>query len=404
MNKTCKITVIGDIMCEPPLLRQAESGDGYDFAPIFAPMRSLFDEADYVIGNLETPLAGEAAGYTDSLYSFNTPDSLASALKALGVDAVSTANNHCCDRGQDGLVRTLRVLDKAGIAHTGTYADPEEKDRILYFSLGDTRVAVIAYTYYYNKPKAPIAPPAPELERCVNRLKPLSGNGNYTSTSPLFENMQTFFAEKAGRALTWEERLELKKLTGVPIAYADNIDEWEKYEKYIRLLGADITEAKKNADLVLYLPHVGGQFNTEPGTFSEWMIDKGVKLGADAVFAGHSHTIQKAGYADGVPCFYCLGNVSMWPHSLYSVRETLPEYGIAAHLYVSGGKIEKCTFSLFKSVQEEGTPLSVIPCDELYRDLPDDTCRKALLDEVSAIYTRITGKTPPAAILREYPL
>ena len=405
MSRTYKITTIGDIMCEPPMLAQVTKGDGtYDFKSVFAPLKSYFDEADYVIGNLETPLAGEEAGYTDCLVAFNTPDEIAKALKELGMDAVSTANNHCCDRGQAGLVRTLKVLDEIGLAHTGTYADPDEKDRILYFTVGDTKIAMIAYTYAYNKPLKEEWYVDDALERCVNRLRPLRGNMKYVPNPPILQKARAFVEEVAGRKLIWEENIKLKKIIGVPVAYADDLNEWEKYEKYVGYLQEDIEEAKKHADLVFFLPHVGGQFNVEPGMFSSYIVYQGVKLGADLVLAAHSHTTQKAAYLNGVPCFYSLGNVTMWPHSTYSVVESLPEYGLAAHTYVQDGKIVKNGFSVFKMVQDEGVPLSVIPCDELYGQLTDPGEKAKLAEEVGAIYARVTGKEAPAAIQREYEL
>lgn len=54
-----KITFLGDIMIEPPVLKAAKRGDTYDFRGVFARAKSLLAESDYVVGNLETPLAGK---------------------------------------------------------------------------------------------------------------------------------------------------------------------------------------------------------------------------------------------------------------------------------------------------------------------------------------------------------
>lgn len=72
-----KITFTGDIMIEPPVLKNAKQKDGsYDFYPIFEHAQSLLSEADLLVGNLETPLAGEAVGYTDDYYCFNAPTAM----------------------------------------------------------------------------------------------------------------------------------------------------------------------------------------------------------------------------------------------------------------------------------------------------------------------------------------
>ena len=55
----------------------AESGktkDGYDFRGVFAHTKKLLEQSDFVVGNLETPLAGKEAGYTNTHLCFNAPD------------------------------------------------------------------------------------------------------------------------------------------------------------------------------------------------------------------------------------------------------------------------------------------------------------------------------------------
>ena len=95
-----KITFLGDIMAEPPVLKAAKKRDGsYDFRGVFKHVKPLLAESDYVVGNLETPLAGAKAGYSDTHLCFNAPDEYIDALIDAGVDVVSTANNHTFDRG-----------------------------------------------------------------------------------------------------------------------------------------------------------------------------------------------------------------------------------------------------------------------------------------------------------------
>ncbi len=49
-----------------------------------------------------------------------TEPQLLEDLKWLGVNLVSTANNHAFDYGEDGIMATCGYLDSAGIAHAGT--------------------------------------------------------------------------------------------------------------------------------------------------------------------------------------------------------------------------------------------------------------------------------------------
>ena len=194
-----KITFLGDIMCEPPVLRGAKKPDGnYDFSYTFDHVRELIREADYVISNLETPLAGEAAAYTgDNFFRFNASDSYAEAVKAAGVDLISTVNNHTYDRGYAGMYRTLDVLDRIGLAHTGTFRKGQRQEAA-YFTVGDTKVALIAYTYSTNYGSSGGKYLAEgEHEGTVNLLKP--------------QTIPTFLPKK--RKIHWFDQLTKKHLS-----------------------------------------------------------------------------------------------------------------------------------------------------------------------------------------------
>ena len=71
----------------------------YDFTPVFANVAKYITKADIAIGNLETTFAGEDRGYT-GYPTFNSPDSLGQALKNIGIDVLSTANNHSLDKSK----------------------------------------------------------------------------------------------------------------------------------------------------------------------------------------------------------------------------------------------------------------------------------------------------------------
>ena len=68
----------------------------------------------------------------------------------MGIDVLSTAGNHCLDKGFSGLSNTLNVLDSAKISHTGTARTKEERDTILLKNVNGIKVAFISYTYGTN--------------------------------------------------------------------------------------------------------------------------------------------------------------------------------------------------------------------------------------------------------------
>ena len=394
-----KITILGDIMNEPVMLEQAKMPDGsYDYYPAFAPLQKLLDEADYRIANLETPLAGEEAVYTPNIFQFNTPDSITDALKKLGFEGLSFANNHTFDRGQAGMLRTLKVLKENGFSVTGAYEDPT-KDRIAYFTLGDTKVAWIAYTYGTNE-----KPETAEAEAQVNYLRRKGAPWMKPPYPDYFNTTRALVEEMLGRSLGMVERVRLCKALGVFVAYGDECFDALDSADALKKLQKDYEEARKNADIVLFYPHVGGQFNVKPGSFSKFIAAEALKMGFDAVLEAHSHTTQIAKIIDGKPVFYSLGNVSM-THTVYTVDESLPEYGLAAHLYVDGGRIVKTAFSIFKMWERAGHRMEIWPVDELLEKLTDEEEKAALLKDVAAVWARVSGKDEADfAMAREFEL
>lgn len=149
-NRTVKLTLLGDIMCHPSQYEAAKTAEGYDFRPSFEDIQSDTANADLTLANLETALAGQEMTYS-GYPSFNTPEEMAYALKeTLGVDVVSTANNHALDRNYSGLCRTIDFLDTYGLKHTGTYKTEEDSEKVLIENVSGVAMAFLSYTYATN--------------------------------------------------------------------------------------------------------------------------------------------------------------------------------------------------------------------------------------------------------------
>ena len=148
---TIKMTVIGDIMCHNTQYTDAYniSTKKYDFSYVLEDVKNKLSQSDITVGNLETTFAGAKVGYS-SYPTFNTPETLGNALKDAGVDVLSTANNHCMDKGYSGLVSTIEELDEIGIDHMGTYDSEESSNEILVKDVNGIKIAFLAYTYGTN--------------------------------------------------------------------------------------------------------------------------------------------------------------------------------------------------------------------------------------------------------------
>jgi poly-gamma-glutamate capsule biosynthesis protein CapA/YwtB (metallophosphatase superfamily) len=122
-------------------------GRHYDFAPMFAQIKPYIQGADLALCHVETPMTpAPPAGYP----TFNTPPDLATAIRQTGWRACSTAGTHSLDRGQTGVDDTIRALDRAGVAHTGTFSSAAAQETPLIMTVKGVRVAFLAYTELTN--------------------------------------------------------------------------------------------------------------------------------------------------------------------------------------------------------------------------------------------------------------
>jgi poly-gamma-glutamate synthesis protein (capsule biosynthesis protein) len=165
------LVAVGDIMMHMPQIRSGydpESGT-YSFHHFFTEVKPLLAAGDWVIGNLETPLAdGDKRGYT-GYPEFNAPPELADALKEAGFNIVTTANNHALDRRESGVLRTLENLRLRDLLPVGTHASPEEAEDVAVVTKNGIALAILSYTYGTNG--IPIPEGKPYLVNLIDEEK-----------------------------------------------------------------------------------------------------------------------------------------------------------------------------------------------------------------------------------------
>ncbi len=265
-----RITFAGDLILLEDQVKRAYDGSKYDFSDVFEYAEPYISSADLAVGVFEGPMAGAEAGYTSSNFDdekelyLNFPDEFASAVKNAGFDLVTTANNHLLDKGEKGALRTIDVLDKIGLDHTGSYKTPDDKknNRVKLIECQNIKIAVLSYTY----------------------------GSNYTDINQLTENGKYAY------------------LTSVISG-----NEGELFEKLKLSVEEDFRQAKAlSPDLIMVLPHIGTQFsNGIDGEQTAWFeIFK--QNGADIILGDHPHVVEPALIEEynGKKVFtaYCPGN------------------------------------------------------------------------------------------------
>ncbi len=292
-----RLTFLGDVMLDMDQLSQYRTSSGYEFDCAFQELQKAIKDSDFVVANLETPIAGEEMGFTKEAFSFNSPKEFARALKDSGVDLVTTANNHCLDRGIAGLKNTLNALDSCGLLHLGTHCEKEKVYLIM--DIGDIKVGLVAFTYGTN---------------AFSNCQYLSKDQKYMVD--MFQDQE--LANPLKRKVYLDKYLlfrVMRKLCRHMGFGQFNVPIYERREcmkPYLHNLKKTIKECKsEGADFVIACLHIGGQYNNEPLEYTKDICSQSLDAGADAVIANHEHVIHgiDSKLSGKKFCIYSLGNL-----------------------------------------------------------------------------------------------
>lgn len=385
---TKKISFIGDLTVDKPLLTYSHLGNNkFNFDKVFNRVREDFRNTDLVVGNLETTLGGSKDFFDSEYMLLNTPDEFVEAIRDANIDMVVTANNHILDQNIRGVVRTLDILDKNNIYHTGTYRNEEEYGEIFVKEIGDTKIAIVAGTYGINESNIDYKF-KDDNSKHIDVMKSQEIKFSNTASGKVKKAITKIFSPKMIRAIRRKAaRRKIKKSGQFFNVYIDQIKENDFSNKYYERWIKKIQRAKNLADIVFVMPHMGGQFNEEPGPYSEKMMD--ILLDMDVhVLSNHPHIIQKVLKRDENIGAFSLGGFNMSLSGDYMLKESLPQYSLGFNFYINSGVVEKITYTIFNIVEYDDKSMEIFTIDEIFEKSSDEAKIK-IEQEVEIINNRI---------------
>lgn len=337
-----KLSFTGDILPSERMNRVT----GGDYHACFAHIQSLSD-CDYLVGNLETPVAGKAMRYTHERYCFNTPEGILDALKEADFDMLTLANNHCMDRGEEGIQKTLETCRNYGFDTIGLYDSQAARDRIFVRDFGELKVAFVNYTYGTNAFAHGRFLDHPYM---VNLLQP-------EETRPGSIHLLNDYRQIAA---------DVRRI------YGGMNEEYAAAAPYLAQLKADICSARQQADYVIAVIHNGGQYIEAVDPYSAFIAEKIRAFGADLIVGHHQHLIQSCSMEDGFLKIFCLGNFLYDNRIEYGeLYFDKPTYNAVYHLNLSkneNGTVKAShSFSLYTTMTDaRGIPV-LFDAEEVYR-------------------------------------
>ncbi|MFD2682305.1 CapA family protein [Bacillus seohaeanensis] len=143
------IGAIGDILLHHTVYNDAKTNGTYDFSAMFSPIKSMLETPNFLIANQESMPGGTQLGLS-SYPLFNSPHEIVKTLQNVGVDAVTNANNHSLDQGEEGILSSIAYYEKINMPYTGAFKNKQDQQTIRTFNVNGISFALLSYTYGTN--------------------------------------------------------------------------------------------------------------------------------------------------------------------------------------------------------------------------------------------------------------
>ena len=291
---------------------------------------SILQRGDIVVGNYEGSAIDlkSYTGYPEAESGFawliSDPDAPAD-LAAMGFNLMARANNHALDWGVQGLQMTNRLLDEAGIAHSGTGASLSAARAPAFCNTPSARVALISYatTFEANAPANDglgVVPPRPGLN-------PLRTTPHRLVSAEDFAVLQRLNAQEP-----FQDHYLLKALYGnhsvhLGMALHYRVDPqaqpgslritWEADRKDQAEILLNVRQAKQTSDFTIVAQHTHepDNFTTEVPDYLPALARTLVDSGADMLCGHGPHQLRGIEIYNGKPLLYSLGNFCFMDNS-----------------------------------------------------------------------------------------
>lgn len=128
-----RIAFIGDVFTRYPGVQASED------------LRRITASSDIVVANLESPITQKTSVLADKSTHLRSDPSVINLLKGLSTNVVCIANNHICDYGLEGLMETIKLLEKNQIRCIGAGENKHAAESAVVIEKQDLKIGFLAF-------------------------------------------------------------------------------------------------------------------------------------------------------------------------------------------------------------------------------------------------------------------
>lgn len=145
----------GDGLIHSVIYRTYDKGNGiYDFTPALKYVKDIVKKYDITYYNQETPTGDSSLPYS-GYPMFYTPSEFVDAMQDTGFNTVSLASNHSLDKGEKGILNTVKYFSKTDMLYNGMSDSETNRNNFIIKEKNNITYTMLSYTTLTNGLKIP---------------------------------------------------------------------------------------------------------------------------------------------------------------------------------------------------------------------------------------------------------
>lgn len=145
-----KLLATGDGLIHSVIYRSYVKSDGsYDFTDAVKNVADIVKDYDIAYYNQETPMGDSSIAYS-GYPMFYVPSAFGDAMRNIGFNTVSLASNHSLDKGEKGILNTVKYFKNTNVLYNGMSDSMEMRNNFIIKEKNNITYTMLSYTTITN--------------------------------------------------------------------------------------------------------------------------------------------------------------------------------------------------------------------------------------------------------------
>lgn len=148
--KKIKLLATGDGLIHSVIFKSYQNANGgFDFTPALSDVKDIVSDYDIAYYNQETPMGDATLDYS-GYPRFYVPKEFGDAMMDAGFNTVSLASNHSLDRGEAGILQTVKYYKTTNLLYNGINDSKEMRNNYIIKEKNGITYTLLSYTTLTN--------------------------------------------------------------------------------------------------------------------------------------------------------------------------------------------------------------------------------------------------------------